>query len=298
MSKELPKGEMIAASPQSSESSPAPFLEVRVNRMELVPALVGLCVGYESGQWRSKQLVDHMMEWLPDFALNYTERKSINSSNAVRLIRAAAKSIYKTDKFKKRGEFGELLLHIAIRQVYETIPAISKLYYKDASNDTVKGFDAVHVIWASSALELWLGEAKFYDDISAAIADVVAELEKHTQDEYLRGEFAAIVNKIDPKWPHAGKLKALLDQNTSLDQVFETVCIPVLLTYDSKTVNSHDRVSPQYVQEFTTEVEKHHATFASKNLPRLRIHLFLIPLKSKSELLAELDAGLKKWQNI
>jgi hypothetical protein len=280
------------------EPTPSPFFEIRVKDLDLVPALVGLCVGYEAGRWRSKELVDHMMEWLPEFALTYSERRSLGAHSAVRLVRAAARSIYNTEKFKNRGEFGELLLHIAIRQVFDTLPAISKIYYKDSDNDTVKGFDAVHVVTDGTSLELWIGESKFYDDVHRAITDVVEEIKLHTQDAYLRREFAAIVNKIDSKWPLADRLKTLLDPHTSLDAVFDAACIPVLLTYDSEAVNAHDKVTAEYIAAFTSEVQQHHKTFAAKQLPKLRIHLFLIPLKSKKELIAELDEGLKKWQQI
>lgn len=240
-----------------SEAHPAPFLEVRVQLLDLSPALIALCAGYESGRWRGKQLVDHMMEWLPEFALTYSERRSLGSNSAVRLIRAAARSIYATEKFKNRGEFGELLLHIAIRQVFQTLPAISKIYYKDSDNDTVKGFDAVHVVATEDSLELWIGESKFYEDISKAIADVVDELQIHTQGSYLRREFAAVVNKIDQRWPHAERLKKMLDDTTSLDVIFDATSIPVLLTYDSDAVNAHDKVTQQYVEAFVDEVKRH-----------------------------------------
>jgi hypothetical protein len=36
--------------------------------------------------------------------------------------------VYTTEKFKRRGEFGELLLHAVIRELWETEPAVSKLY--------------------------------------------------------------------------------------------------------------------------------------------------------------------------
>ena len=100
-----------------------------------------------------------------------------------------------------------------MRQVFGTVPTIAKYFYKDAANDTVKGFDAVHVVPAGIDLELWLGEVKFYDDLARAIRDVVKELEVHTQRDYVRAESAFIANKIDPAWPHADKLKRLLHRN-------------------------------------------------------------------------------------
>ena len=279
-----------------AESSPDTFLEIRVKRLNLAPALIGLCVGYEGGRWRSRELAKHMMEWLPEFALTYAERKDLRSFNAVSLLRAAARSIYNTEKFKNRGEFGELLLHIGIRQVFNTLPAISKIYYKDSTNDTVKGFDAVHVVAANTSLQLWLGEVKFYKDISRAITDVVEELRKHTEGDYLRHEFAAIVNKIDLTWPHSKRLRKLLHPNTSLDNVFDVVSVPVLLTYDSDVVNSFSGVSAEYKAAFKRELERYHVTFRSKSLPAVRIYLFLVPLKDKTELLGELDQELGKWQ--
>jgi len=239
------------------------------------------------------------MDWLPEFALSIAECERMNHANAARFMRRAAKAVYESKKFQNRGEFGELFLHIAIRQVFDSIPAISKIYYKTSSNDTVKGFDAVHVVGSVDALELWIGEAKFYDDIAGAIRDVVKEINDHTQTDYLRSEFALITNKIDASLEHAAALKKLLDPNTSLDEVFMRACIPVLLTYDSLTVQGYTRCDAQYEAAFVKEVESHWENFAGKDLPtELRIHLFLLPLRTKKQLVAILDERLKSWQVI
>jgi hypothetical protein len=280
------------------EPIPPEFLYVRVQDLTLRPTLTALCAGYEGREWRAKQLAEHMMEWLPEFALSYDERRALRHNNSVRMLRAAARRVYATRKFENRGEFGELLLHIAARQVFNTLPAISKIYYKDSDNDTVKGFDAVHVLANDSTLELWLGEVKFYSEISRAIRDVTEELGNHTTPGYMRREAATIINKIDPTWPHADRLKKLLDANTSLDEVFDAVVIPVLLTYNSDVVSAHQAVTAAFCTAFKNEVQGHHATFAGKTLPPLRIHLFLVPLKDKLELLQYLDEGLRKWQTL
>ena len=275
-----------------------PVLFPRVKNIDLVPGIIGLCVGYEQGQWRSKQLVEHMFDELPGFALKYSESEERTARDAIRVARAITKAIYKTDKFKNRGEFGELLLHIAIQQEFGTLPAISKIYYKDADNDTIKGFDAVHIVFDEDRLELWLGESKLYSNIAQATTDVVAELQRHTDADYLRREFAAITNKIDDKWRHAVRLRRLLHPNTSLDDVFDSICLPVLLTYDSAVVNNHKKVTEQYNEDFAKEIRRYYEAFASKKLPRLRIQLFLVPLQSKEALVAALDQQLKAWQNI
>ncbi|WP_133512893.1 HamA C-terminal domain-containing protein [Candidatus Thiosymbion oneisti] len=279
--------------------TPDPFLDVVVHDLGSEPRLCGLSVGYERGQWRYTQFADHLMEWLPEFSLTYDELEEMNHANAVSLFRKAAKIIYNTGKFKNRGEFGEILLHSVIRQVFNSIPAISKIYYKDSANDTIKGFDAVHVVDTDEGLELWIGEVKFYKDINAAIRDVIKELRLHTDTDYLRQEFALISNKIDKKWPHAEELLRLIHRNTTLDEVFKRACIPVLLTYESRTVGEHNSVCDDYTNHLKAEFGKHYKIFLDSGLPNeIIIHLILVPLERKEKLITCLDDKLNAWKHI
>ena len=279
--------------------TPEDFWDIRVHKVDIHPGLTGLCVGYERGEWRKDQFVEHAMEWLPEFALKESELQGVDSSNMVQMLRNAANVIYKSNKFEKRGEFGELFLHIAKRQVFNSIPAVSKIYYKSNRNDTVKGFDSVHVVEADDGLELWFGEVKFYTEFKAAVADVVKELQDHTQTDYLRDEFNLILNKIDKDWEHYNTVKKLMSKNTSLDEVFKRACIPVLLTYESEAVGECSICDDKYKKLFADEMKKGYKHFSSKKLPKgIRIHLFLFSLASKSELINALDEKLKIWQKI
>jgi hypothetical protein len=278
---------------------PEPFLEIHVKDLAADPTLTGLCVGYERSKWRGAQFADHVMEWLPEFALNYTELRSLRPGNMAQLMRHAAQKVYESKKFQNRGEFGELFLHIAIRQVFNSLPAISKIYYKSARNDTVKGFDAVHIVGPPEKMELWLGEAKFYDDFSKAAYDVVKELQEHSKTNFLRAEFLLIRGKIDPSWPHAAKLNNLLSKNMSLDKVFTRAAIPVLLTYDSECLKGHSLCDATYKIAFEAELRNKYTQFKSHNLPKeISIHLLLLPLNTKKALIGLLDNKLKNWQDI
>ena len=285
---------------------PEPFLNLIFHEVNELGDNLALCAGFERGNWRNDQLADHVMEWLPEFALNHSELKEMGHHNAVRMIKKAAKIVYQTDKYGLRGEFGEILLHIAIRLIYKTIPAVSKIYYKSAVNKTVEGFDAVHVVIKDDGLELWIGETKFYNDIGRAINDVCVEIIDHLETDYLRTEFLLIKNKIDPSWPETSSLKALLEENVSLDDVFQRACIPVLLTYDSDVVHSSSTTDQEYLMNIRDEVNlayqkmreklnKEYKTRFDDNLP-LTVHVILIPLKEKKALINSLDARLKALQ--
>lgn len=285
---------------------PEHFLNLVFHEVSSLGDDVALCAGFERGKWRNDQLADHVMEWLPEFALNHSELTEMGHHNAVRLTKKAAKIVYQTEKYGLRGEFGEILLHIAIRQIYETIPAVSKIYYKSAVNKTVEGFDAVHVVKNDGGLELWIGETKFYNDVGRAINDVCTEIVDHLETDYLRDEFLLIKNKIDPQWPEANSLKELLKESVSLDDVFQRACIPVLLTYDSAVIQGGSKSDQEYLDKIRVEIsaayKKMRRKLKSEYEARFReilpitVHVILIPLKDKVALINALDARLKALQ--
>lgn len=276
---------------------PTPVLRVIVEDPVLTPALMGFCAGYERGAWRHEQLAEYLMNWLLDFALSDEELERLGSFSARAALKRAATVIYETDKYGKRGEFGELLLHAILRQHRGTLAAIKKIFFKDASNDVVKGFDAVHVYPADDGLELWLGEAKFYSDLGSAIRDVGAELERHTQTDYLRAEFTLITNKLDRSFADHKELARLLDPATSLDEVFERIRVPVLLTYDSELTASHQAHSPEYLEALEAELRDGHARYVARVASlKMVVHLFLVPMATKADLQRALDTKLKGLQ--
>lgn len=277
------------------------FLAKRHRDDVCTPTLLGVCAGYEGGAWRCDQFAQHLiLDCLLDFILAHGEKEALTSTTAGRQLYEAAKIVYQTNKYKRRGEFGELLLHIVMRQFYGTLPAVSKLYVKTGVNDTVKGFDAVHVAVDGNDLELWLGEVKFYGDARQAIRDVTSELGDHFKAEYLRNEFILIGNNLDPSWPHADVLKRLIAPQASLDGIFAKVHVPVMVTYESPTIAKHNESeSDAFKAELLAELKQHWTTFSGATLPdQVLIHFILVPLGSKASLQKALDDRLKALQGL
>jgi len=258
-----------------------------------------LCAGFERGEWRQDGFVSHLFDYLLEFALKWTELKKINSATAVRMIEDAARRVYETDKYGKRGEFGELILHAALRSHFGSEPAVSKLFYKSSDNDTVKGFDCVHVVEGQDGrLELWLGEAKFYAEITKAIAAALESLAELTDTQRLKREFVLVRGLVDDDWPYAEQFRALTDERRSLDEVFQVLRIPVLLTYNSDAVSGAAEVTAAYEDELKAEAEAILERFkASDRLPSdVFIHLILVPLKDKEEFRSALHERLQGLQ--
>src|SRR5688572_4220308 len=104
------------------------FLKVIIHSETAPNGITGLCGGFELKKWRYEQFATWLFDnHLLDFALTHSDLEKINHGNAIERIRSAAKTIFQSNNLN-RGEFGELLLHAIIKESYNTIPAISKIY--------------------------------------------------------------------------------------------------------------------------------------------------------------------------
>jgi Cap4 SAVED domain len=261
--------------------------------------LLGLCAGYESGSWRSEAFAKHLIRHLPQFFLPIEEWDNFNTATGVEQMARAARAIYTTDQYHRRGEVGELILFSIMREHYDSEPLVAKFYFKSSANDTVKGFDAVHVVSGEEGPELWLGEVKFYTTIAAAIRDVLTELMEHLETDFLREEFMWIEQKMGDGTAHHAQIRRLLDDSTSLDEVFKVLHIPILLTYRSKTISAHSMADQSYIKEIAAELSNHFDSFRDKELPKhVHIHLVLVPLAGKAHLLHSFDERLKALQGL
>lgn len=292
---------------QARDELPPTVLNIVVQEFDEAISLLGVCAGHEDSMWRHRALSEDLMSWAMDWILPHNELAGLSYANAWRLMAKAISRIYKTADTELRGEIGELLLHIILRRFLNSERAISRIYFKDAANDTVKGFDACHIVSvpgggvAEDELELWLGESKFFKDSSRAIGAVLDELELHLDTQYLRSEFAAISDKVESNWAHADKVRALLRQEISLDQVFQRVVIPVFITFDSDITGRHSQSTQEYVDEITAHMKREWASFRRRferrTMPReIKVHLILLPMATKKDLLEAFDERLKAWQ--
>lgn len=278
-----------------------PVLELRVDLTSLSPPASAYCASFDGGKWRMKPLVDDVFNrHLTSFALSFTPYDSIDGDSAAEALANAARSVYSTDKYQSRGEFGELFLHAILRDFYGAVPAVSKIFYKDSPNDTVKGFDSVHLVEGDEGIELWLGEVKFYSSLSSAISSVTTELSAHSKKKYLRREFVAITNKLDPAWKFSDEVRDLLHRNRTLDSIVDSLVIPVMLTYNSAAVRGSTVVGQAYIEALQAELQGawDRIVGAIKLKKKLRLVVILLPLNDKKKLVKYMHKKLLHWKAI
>lgn len=220
----------------------------------------------------------------------------MGSHNFFELLQRAAAHIYHTKKSESRGEIGEILLHIACVSNFNTLPILCKLILKTSSNDTVKGFDGVHVLTKNNNIELWLGESKFYTDPKSAIREAVKSVKEHILPNFLNTEKAMIIGHIGHNIPRKEEITRLFKRQTSSDELLKISVFPVLIAYESNSVASFSELSDQYIKELELESEELRKYFSeqSKDVP-LRFQLIFVPIESKSDVISKFDKRLESF---
>lgn len=256
-------------------------------------------VGFDQNKFRLLPLVETIRSVIPEYALGYHQGNNIPLTEMVDRLQDAAKTVYTTDKYKRRGEFGELILHLLLRDFCNSIPLISTIYFRDAPNIPAHGFDGVHVTINGNEKKLWLGESKLYKSGTDGITDLVGDIIKHFNSDYIRQQFNLITRKLPTDAPEIEHWRNLMHKNQKLDVIFSSIVIPMVCTYNSSLFLNHNNETQQYIDEFKNECKTLHDEFNRKKpVSNLEIVLLLLPVPDKDELNKELDARLKAMQRI
>lgn len=263
-------------------------------------------VGFDLQRYRNDELTEKIMDTIVDFAFGY--HTGILKTYNRQQLKEAATAIYKIDSYKsmrqvylnedaqlfdceltaekkylKRGEFGEMILHLILRDFFGSTPLVSKLHFKDTDGGVVHGFDVVHIgtdPLAPTHRTLYLGESKIYSrkDNKAGengITDLLNDIKVHFKVDFLMREIALIGKKKDSFI----SIETYQDANTKMDyekfieeknywfdcfanvesgkmklqDLFSSVSIPLICTYQSKIF---DGVIDESAESFKNAFEK------------------------------------------
>lgn len=256
-------------------------------------------VGFDQNKFRLLPLVETIRSVIPEYALGYHNGNNIPLTEIVERLQDAAKTVYTTDKYKSRGEFGELILHLLLRDFCNSIPLISTIYFRDAPNIPAHGFDGVHVTIEGNEKKLWLGESKLYKSGKDGVKDLTNDIVKHFNTDYVRQQFNLITRKLPTDVPEIEHWRTLMHKNQKLDVIFSSIVIPMVCTYNSQLFIDHNDETAAYIDDFKKECLALQSEF-NKNKPatNLEIILLLLPVADKDELNRELDERLKSMQKI
>ena len=298
----------------------------KVNEDDLNSFLVDMDSGddgqpyYPIDEWASC-----IINTIPEYVFAHYENPKIPQTDAVEKLREAARSIYKIKNFdimrrwylehdetakaeiekmseNQRGEFGELLLHLILRDFKGTIPLISKVYFKDSAGVPAHGFDAVHI--SPDEKILWLGESKFYNDGKTGVRNLLKDLTEHFTRDFLNEQFAIIKKNLENNSiPQRDEWIKTLNSCSKLQEKINMINIPMLCTYTHDIYQRFsDFAKDDAITYHETNIRELKQYFDKNNKHRLKerlnVILLLFPVRDKKELVIKLHKKLWHMQSM
>lgn len=299
-----------------SVNDPAKVVVVKVNDHDIDGLLINHDLN-DDGQYeyRERQFVDEVIKYLPEYAMGSDPMPTL-PADLIQYLRDAAKSVMKIKNigevkrcldanipleqwepkaqnvYLTKGVFSELILHFLLRTFKNTIPLISKIYFKDSYSHEAHGFDAVHV---TEDRKLWLGETKFYSDGKQGIAALINDLNEHLKHDYLKDQFFIISRALDhsnqrrKEWVHA------LNTATRLEEKLDMIIVPLLCIYEDEfattiidTINQQGNIDTLCLDHFSALKEYFDKKNNFPNKDRVQLVLILLPVESKRRIVSDM----------
>jgi Cap4 SAVED domain len=255
------------------------------------------CAGFELSAWRCVPFAEHLLEWLPEYALP-EEELAVTHANIYVKLKQAAFRVYTSEKYKKRGEAGEIALHAICREYFDTVPISPRVFYKSATNDVVKAFDLVHARFPSvGEIELWLGESKLYADTKEAITEALRSVSEHLEQGFLKAQKILLGPQLPKTTPHYDELMKLFEPQTSLDKFLQAGVFVVGVLSNSAACASATQIHHAYKTSLQLEFAVIHDRLTKSGLAnKIRVLLIYVPLGSKNDFIDAFDLKLKGLQ--
>lgn len=247
-------------------------------------------LNYESGLYRQKDLVKIIRDTVIHFALTPQELTQINSDSLARLQKRAWNRISNRPS-EKKGDYGELLLFLILEVFYPARKIVTKVRLRSSLSDEIKGYDCAHFSIDNGEICLWLGEAKFHQDFSSAIFKAVQSINDHMSDRAIKDELTILEsNNTEIEESERLLLEKYFNSGISLNEM--KFKIPILITYDSKTIESHKDVCETFTTELHNELNTKYELIDGKTFvikDNVELHFILLPLQAVKEIKEELE---------
>lgn len=148
------------------------------------------------------------------------------------------------------GFYGEALLDLLLRIYFNTSVIIAHGYfYSPVENAEAKGFDAFHIIDNEGKTELWLGEAKFYEDYKSSINSVIDKFNITFSDKYIQKNLITVFNNKKNFSTYNKNVLSLMNDwecNPEINLIAQmlrykmSIVYPVFIAFKKTNVDNYD----------------------------------------------------------
>lgn len=270
-------------------------------------SVFGIINDYENGEWRYKRFQSFIWNNIKETALSYKERQALIQDGEGSVLIEAAKKLRLVEgekAFGRGSEVAEIVLYGIMKDYYNALPIVPKIFYKQNENDEAKGADSVHIIVESAdTFSLWFGESKFYNSIENARLDKIVESVKESISlNKIKKENGIITNLSDINdfqeisGDLRGKIKASLSQDASIDRIKPILNIPILLLYECEITKGNTEFSEEYKKSIIDHQKERATQYFKKQIEKcsdihmyekIKFHIMLFPVAEKEKIVSK-----------
>ena len=163
----------------------------------------------------------------------------------------------------KYGFYGEVLLDLILRVFLRTsVLAARGYFYSPIENSEAKGFDAFHLMERNGNIDLWFGEAKFYQQYKSAITPALEKLGTSLSDGYLNRNLLAIIDERTHISTHNVQLEDLLnswEENPDINLSEEIknrgirLIYPIFVAYQKNSTDQYHQSIKKCIEHIASE---------------------------------------------
>jgi len=269
--------------------------------------LLSLINDFEDNCWRYDQFQNYVWDNVAMTALSAEERETLKDRPMSELVEAAKKlriTPSGPSDPSAGGELGEIVLYGIMKDCFNALSAVPKIFYKQSAGDYAKGADSVHITTDDEGeFALWLGESKFYKAIEDVnLPQVVESVASLLDTEKLKKETTIItgVSDIDKQLlcdSQRSKIKSILKTDISIDEIKSRLHVPILLLHECERTAKAKECSKEYMDEIVSyQKERAEAYFKAQikkiaeTVPKYTVitfHLILFPVPNKEKIFAQ-----------
>jgi hypothetical protein len=276
--------------------------------------LLSLVNGYEDGEWRATNFHNFIWDNIALTALSERERASLVDRSHSTLV-AAAKNLRLTDKsddISEGSELAEIVLYGVMKNHYNALPVVPKIFYKQNTQDNAKGSDSVHIVIHDNEFSLWFGEAKFYNSIEdARLGSIITSIQNALDTKKLKKENSIITNVKDLEQLVINKhlleaIKNVLNNQESIDTIVDKIHVPILLIHECDITSSTKKLDDQYRQQIIAHHSDRANSYFKKQIaklgsivkyPEITFHLILLPVPNKKRIVEKFIANVEHYKD-
>ena len=232
-------------------------------------------------------LADHLVE----YCLSARRRNNPTQPHDFAKLHREARGLLR--KVKTSGESGEILLYFLMESVLGAPQIVAKMELKTNRKMEVFGSDGIHAKWneKDNCLDLYFGEAKLEKNVSSALENAFASIEKFHADETVNLEFGLVTSHF--KWSDEKVRTAVVQyvdrQKSGADCRINHACL-IGFNWDEYTklgtlqLEALEREFKLRYKNHASNLQKMlSAQFAKCDRKRFRFEIFFLPFRTVQE---------------